>query len=459
MSRQLRGPRGHTGRTDQGHTRDVKVKRIGKVTIYKRGLTYYLYYREDRRTVRRGVDGNLATAEATAHKISAALAERRPSPLAYQRTSPDALVDAYLDAVTNVQKLALRSQDRYRAALDRFKEFASDAAISHIDAVNESTVEDLVRWLRGQKRPRNGMRTSKAKVDHYKTGGIKFILSVCRTAFNWASRRRLLPPFAENPFTRFGIDKLREEGDKAEAKAIFTPRQERDFFAACNEWQRPIFTILAAYGMRVGELNHLLIEDVDFEQEAVYIRSKPEMLWRIKTRRRRDLPLTREIAAIFRQLIGRRRAGFVFLNEEFASGDKQAATKFENDQAFRRHLKKIIDAVVTADPDATERDCLKAVTKFCRSMGQIPEKRLQAEFCKVTAVIGCPEFTRVHDLRHLFSTRAQEHGVNPFIVQQITGHEGLPMLERYTHLSADVKRDALRQVVSSLALTTTAGIK
>jgi hypothetical protein len=36
---------GHTGRTAAGHTRDVKVERVGKVTIYKRGDVYYLYYR------------------------------------------------------------------------------------------------------------------------------------------------------------------------------------------------------------------------------------------------------------------------------------------------------------------------------------------------------------------------------------------------------------------------------
>ena len=51
--RRRRGLREHTGRTEKGHTRDVKIKRIGKVTVYKRGHTYYLYYRENGRAVRR----------------------------------------------------------------------------------------------------------------------------------------------------------------------------------------------------------------------------------------------------------------------------------------------------------------------------------------------------------------------------------------------------------------------
>ena len=36
-------PHGHT---EAGNTRDLKVERVGKVTIYKRGNKYYLYYRQ-----------------------------------------------------------------------------------------------------------------------------------------------------------------------------------------------------------------------------------------------------------------------------------------------------------------------------------------------------------------------------------------------------------------------------
>jgi hypothetical protein len=46
MARKSKGPVRHTGQTDAGHTRDVKVERIGPVTIYKRGSSYSLYDRE-----------------------------------------------------------------------------------------------------------------------------------------------------------------------------------------------------------------------------------------------------------------------------------------------------------------------------------------------------------------------------------------------------------------------------
>jgi hypothetical protein len=123
---------GHAGRTATGHTRDVKVERIGKVTVYKRGDVYYLYYRQGGASQRRRVDGNLAVARATAHKVMTALDEGKPSPVAYLRTSPEKLTEGYLDAVANVQKLALRTQDRYRAALDRFLDFCQTARISTV---------------------------------------------------------------------------------------------------------------------------------------------------------------------------------------------------------------------------------------------------------------------------------------------------------------------------------------
>jgi site-specific recombinase XerD len=438
------GPPAHTGTTEKGNVRDVQVARVGNVTIYKRGNAYYLYYREDGRTQRPRVDGNLAVARATAAKVAAALAENRPSPLGFQRTSPDAMVAGFLDYVEKVQGLAWRTVDRYRAALERFMEFCKEAELSAVDAMSDEVVEDFVKWLRGKTRARNGM--TKGKKDHYKTGGIKFILSTCRTGFNWATRRHMMPPYAENPFGRFPIDQLRDPETDVDEIHIFTPQQEKDFFDACSKFQKAIFVPLASYGMRVGEWTHMLIENVDFDQGTLHICSKPEMFWRVKTARRRKLPLTDEMTSLIQELIGSRKSGFVLLNEPWFSKSKDMEAVFKSDKDFRRRLEKIVVDLEVANPQATKREKRKAVTLFCRSMGQLPVRRVQAEFCKLTEEIGCPEFTRTHDLRHLFATRAQERGTNPIIVQQIVGHRSLEMTKRYTHLGMDAKRAAMEQL-------------
>jgi hypothetical protein len=225
MGRKKKGPGGHTGKTGTGHTRDLKIERIDQVTIYKRGNTYSLYYREGGKTIRKGINGNLAVARATATKVAAGLRDNRPSPLGFERTSPEAMVAGFLGYVADVKKLAWRTQDRYRAALDRFLEFAAEMNLTTVDAIHESTVEDFIRRLRSETRTRNGAETGKR--DAYKTGGIKFILCTCRTVFNWAARRRMLPAFSENPFSEFPIDQLRDSEAEERGQAFSPPIRNR----------------------------------------------------------------------------------------------------------------------------------------------------------------------------------------------------------------------------------------
>lgn len=449
-------PMGHTGFTANGNTRDVKVERIGKVTIYRRGERYYLYYRQDKQSHRHLVDGNLAVARATAAKTAAAMAENRPSPLGFQKTRPEAMVTSFIDYIENVKGLAWRTVDRYRAALDRFLGFCQHADIKSVDAFGEGDVEDFVRWLRSQTRVRNG--GDKGKRDPYKVGGIRFILATCRTTYNWAGgKKKMLPPYVENPFRRFPIDQLRDQDDNDEQQHVFSAAQEQAFWAACTPWQRSVFLPLATYGMRAGELTHLLIENVDFAAETIEICSKPEMFWKVKTRRRRHVPLTDTMRVLLQKLIGERKAGFVFLNEPFASGSSQPLMAFASDKAFRVHLSGLVTELLTKDPAASKKMQRQVVLRFSRAMGEIPVKRLQAEFSGITAKIGCPDFTRVHDLRHLFTTRAQEAGANPLLVQQIVGHATLEMTNRYTHMSVASRKQVVEQAAPVAAPPGTKG--
>ena len=436
--------RAHTGKTSGGNTRDVKIDRIGRVTVYRRGKSYSLYYRESGKTVRKKIDGNLAVAKTTAAQVEASLAKGQRSPIGFDRTSPAQMVEAYLDHVAHTQQLALRTRDRYRAALDRFIEFCDDSSITSIDTIDVARIEDFVRWLRGQTRTRNG--ASKGKRERYKIGGIKFVLSTCRTAFRWATRRRMLPPLAENPFGEFQIDRLTDREQEKGEVTLLTPAEQQLFFAECNAWQTSIFTMLATYGMRAGELTHLLVDDVDFKEGVIRIRSKPWLCWTVKTRRRRDLPIVEETEQFLRKLIGKRKAGFVFLNAGVFDGTDKPAETFKSPQALRRHVEQIVEKIENEDADQQDRQQQRAVVSFCRSMGQIPEKRLRSEFIKLTKVIGRSDLTRVHDLRHLFASRAQEAGMNPLLVQALLGHATLDMTNRYSHFSLGAKREAMQKL-------------
>ena len=65
-----------------------------------------------------------------------------------------------------------------------------------------------------------------------------------------------------------------------------------------------------------------------------------------------DLPLTPETAKVLRQLIGKRKFGFVFMNEEFVSGDAAPARAFADNRTLRLHLKSIREAVLGEEPGA-----------------------------------------------------------------------------------------------------------
>src|SRR5439155_3506678 len=173
--------------------------------------------------------------------------------------------------------------------------------------------------------------------------------------------------FPENAFSLFRLDRLKEIGGQAAAK-VFSHEQERAFFAACDDWQRPIFSVLAAYGLRLGELTNLLVDDVDLTRGVVLIRSKPWLYWTVKTGRERELPLIDSLRPVFERAIGGRSAGFVFPNRPFATGARPVP-EFASPQAFRARAERAVAELLAQRPDADERDCKRAVVAFGRAAG------------------------------------------------------------------------------------------
>ena len=449
MASKSKAPRGHTGATGGGNTRYVKIDRIGKVSLYKRGKTYSVYYRENNRSIRQPVDGNLTVARATASKINAQLEEGQRSLFSFQRVTPKRFVEEFLAYTRDVQQLAWRTVERYRAALERFVDFAgADGNIATIDQVEAATIQDFVAWLRGRLRARNGAAGGTRA--HYRASGIRFILSACRTAFNWARKRRYLPPYADSPFMGYPIEKIRDRDEDQRKRLMLDPEDLTKFLEACDEWQRPIFEVLVTYGLRIGELTHVLVDDMDFEKGVLHIRSKPELSWYVKTSRDRTLPILEGIDATLRRLIGERKAGFVFLDRPFATGERNATVRAKSPAALKEYFERELDVARDGGP-SEDKALARHMENVARMLGKISEKRVRQEFIALTKAIGRDDLTRVHSLRHVFSTRAQEAGTNPLLVQQILGHSTLEMTNTYTHLGIEAQRQALEGLIPTAA--------
>jgi integrase len=70
------------------------------------------------------------------------------------------------------------------------------------------------------------------------------------------------------------------------------------------------------------------------------------------------------------------------------------------------------------------------------------ESYIQHSFEKVVKQAGIKDF-KFHDLRHTFASRLVMAGVNLKTIQELLGHKDYRMTLRYSHLSPDIKRQAV----------------
>ena len=179
----------------------IKVTRVGKVSVYRRGSSYWIYFRDSGKTIRKKIDGNLATAKATASQVNVHLEQKQPSPFSFQTRPVAKVVHDFLEHCKLARGLRIRSLKRYRAALDHFLDFVSNKPhLYNVDQVKETTVDEFVRYLHDKKRVRSGERTGPK--EKYTPSGIAFILSTCWSIlskyFSNLFRRVILPSNFEN---------------------------------------------------------------------------------------------------------------------------------------------------------------------------------------------------------------------------------------------------------------------
>lgn len=305
-----------------------------------------------------------------------------------------------------------------------------------------------MRYLRSLNVAPNG-HTNACK-RRLRDNGVKYVLETCSTLFNYAARYRHLPPYAENPFLTIEIHRIPVEDPKP--IIVFSSDIERRFLSACDEWQFPIFATLMLTGLRPGELVHLLLpEDVDLDAGWLYIRNKPGLGWKVKTRNERAIPLVPALHAVLRQLIGSRDTGPVFLQRRCFSGHHPPLMDYGREQLERELVSR------SERKGDTGRSGLAAAAKtIWRDLGALKYDWLRKEFMKITDQCGIPEITAPKTLRHTFATCLQDANVDPLIRNELMGHAptsfgangcGLGMTAAYTHSRPETKRRQLEDAM------------
>lgn len=426
-----------------------KTFRVGQVQGYQRGKVWYLCYHEEgqRRRPRVGPDRNLARQQAA--EINSQLESGVPAALSFEPITIVELQSRWLAHHEQVRRSSVHTIRRYRAATNHFLVFVAKGKVPQATArFRAAHAEEFVVYLRKTQVSPNGHEKTRKR--HLMDKGLKFILETCRAMFHFASRRRHLSPYAENPFAALDLDRMPVEDVRP--IVIFDADHERSFLSACDEWQFPVFLTLMLTGMRPGELAHLLLpDDIDLDSGILRVQNKPKLGWQVKTRNEREIPLVEPLRDILRMVVGSRQSGPVFLRRKFA-----LATPSQLEGLSQHELEQILEARTQEREETEQRqlsrvEWLSVASAIWREVGAVETDRIRTEFIRLNKKIGHPKQTAPKVLRHLFATALQDANVDPLIRNELMGHApeassggfGLGMTTQYTHTRPETRRKQL----------------
>jgi integrase len=418
--------------------------RVGKVQGYLRGQIWSLCYHEAGRRRRPRVGPDRTAARQMAAQINGQLAVGAPAALSFDGISIPLLRENWLEHHEQVLRSSVSTLARYRTATEHLLRFLSQHPVKHVAQFHTRHAQNFVRYLRSiQIAPNGHANTAKRPL---MDKGLRYILECCRSLFNYAAKRRHLPPYAENPFCILEIDRIPVQ--QVKPVILFTPEQERAFLQACDDWQFPLFLTLMLTGLRSGELCHLLLpDDLDMAEGLLYVRNKPALGWQVKTRNERVIPLHPDLVAVLRGIVNGRCWGPVFRRRQF----RDSLQPFQNLLEWERALKTRSTSTDAIDI-VTRADRAALAEKLWRQQGRIREDRVRLEFMGLTRRLGLNTWTAPKMFRHLFATALQEGNVDPLIRNELMGHvaagdrtagHGLAMTAVYTHTRPATRRKQL----------------
>lgn len=221
---------------------------------------------------------------------------------------------------------------------------------------------------------------------------------------------------------------------------VLTKEQvDRVLGAACNPHERALVEVLYGTGCRTGEVRLMRIEDIDYHYRRIRVSGKVGV---------RVVLFNQPVARALRNLIGKRKSGFVFVEQRAQQrlrfratprGEWHCAWKVYDQEghcvALRR---KYIGARKKMNRFQAQRhfEELAKGDNLIRPLGVRPVaiSAIQKAVRKIGLRVGLLRLNP-YAFRHAFATHLLDNGANLRVIQELLGHRSIRSTEVYTHVS------------------------
>jgi integrase len=352
-----------------------KYERVGEiVSIFLRGRRWWANYQLKGKQERQPLN---TTSKKEARRKALILEGKILEGLHQRQTKPvsiGAAIDAYLTDV-RIRKRADKTASKYSTVLRRVEDLARRLKRKDLGEIDLSFL-DVYRQERVE---RDGADPDSTITDE---------LVIIRQLINFALRRKQMN---RDPLEGLKIPKRRRK-----PQPCWRQPEVEQILQAAPEPYCPIFTILADTGFRVGEVQFLTWEDVDFENNLLHVRAKDD--WKPKDGDQRSVPMSARLRALLEQLPRRSRW------------------------------------VVTAP----------ATPKYPKGDHKNLDRRSLRTLHRVLKRLGLKG--KIHTFRHAFLSQALIRGTPEALVRAWAGHVDWNILKLYTHIANTDSQAAMRRL-------------
>ena len=315
------------------------------------------------------------------------------------------------------------------------------------NAVRETTLISNEKCYKHEKNEIGGMKLQAVRPEHiqrvlnrmkqegYSGGYIDNTRKVMNMLFEQAYKNGMI---VTNPVSRSVLPKT-EEREASSRRAL--TEQELKAFLECVERRKPfyapLFYVGFSTGMRIGEINALEWQDIDFEAMEIHVNGtmikisgKEYQKGPVKTgSSKRTIPLLPEIAKRLKKHKLEQAKLRMML------GDKWEPVKGLEHLVFTTMFGKPLMTLSVG----------RYINSTVNAVNREEEKKAGKEHRKpVRMEPFCP-----HSMRHTFATRALEKGIPPKVVQSYLGHATIDVtMNVYTHVTAELEREEIRKIAN-----------